>query len=89
MRYCIKSMPHRKKQDQCFEEEQVEMVDPLLGRKLMKNGKPVIKAWPHDKPTAQISYENWLEKVVNPGSKEFYQARNKDDNPIKGTCANT
>lgn len=47
-------MPHWKKQDQCFENEQVEMIDSLHGHKIMKNGKPVIKPWPHDKPTAQI-----------------------------------
>jgi hypothetical protein len=44
-------------------------------------------AWPHDKPTAQISYENWLEQVVNSDTKELYPARNKDGGPIKGTGA--
>jgi hypothetical protein len=80
-------MPHWKKQDRCFEDEQVEMIDSLHGHKIMKNGKPVIKPWPHDKPTAQISYENWLEKVVNPDTNEFYPARNKDGSAIKGTGA--
>jgi hypothetical protein len=79
-------MPHWKKQDQCFEEEHVEVTD-YNGRRVTKNSKPVIKAWPHDKPIAQISYENWLEQVVNPDSNEWYPARNKDDNPIKGTGA--
>jgi hypothetical protein len=80
-------MPYWKKQDQCFEDEQVEMIDSLHGHKIMKNGKPVIQAWPHDKPTEQIAYENWLEKVVNPDTKEYYPARNKEGNPIKGTGA--
>jgi hypothetical protein len=80
-------MPHWKKQDKCFEDEQVEMIDSLHGHKIMKNGKPVIKAWPHDKSTEQIDYENWLEKVVNPDTKEYYPARNKEGNPIKGTGA--
>jgi hypothetical protein len=80
-------MPHWKKQDQIFEDEQVEMIDSLHGHKIMKNGKPVIKAWPHDKSTEQIDYENWLEKVVNPDTKEYYPARNKEGNPIKGTGA--
>ena len=78
-------MPHWKKQDQCFQEEQIEMVDNRSGHKLMKNGKPVVKEWPHDKPIAQISYENWLEQVVNPDTNEFYPALDKAGNPIKGT----
>jgi len=83
----IDFMPYWKKQDQCFEEEKIEVVDSMHGRKIMKNGKPVIKPWPHDKPIAQISYENWLEQVVNPDTNEFYPARNKEGNPIKGTGA--
>ncbi len=83
----IDFMPNWKKQDQCFEDEKVEMIDSLHGHKILKNGKPVIKPWPHDKPTAQISYENWLEQVVNPDTNEFYPARNKEGNPIKGTGA--
>jgi hypothetical protein len=54
-------MAHWKAQDQCFEEEQIQLVDKLHGNKIMKNGKPVVKPWPHDKPTAEMSYENWLE----------------------------
>jgi len=77
-------MPHWKKQDQCFEEEKIEVTD-RDGRKLTKNGKPLVKAWPHDKPIAQIAYENWLEKVVNPDTNKFYPALNKAGNPIKGT----
>jgi hypothetical protein len=80
-------MPNWKKQDRCFEEEKVELVDPLHSTKIMKNGKPVIKAWPHDKPVAQISYENWLKEVTNPETNEFYPARNKEGNPIKRTGA--
>ena len=81
----IDFMPNWEKQEQCFEEEQTEVIDKLYNKTIMKNGKPVIKAWPHDKPTAQIAYENWLEKVVNPDTSEFYPALNKAGNPIKGT----
>ena len=70
-------MPNWKKQDRCFEEEKVELVNPLHDTKIMKNGKPVIKAWPHDKPVAQISYENWLKEVTNPETNEFYPARTR------------
>jgi hypothetical protein len=34
-------MPHWKKQDKCFEDEQIEMIDTLYGRKIMKDGNPV------------------------------------------------
>lgn len=70
-------MPHWKKEDQCFEEEKIEVTD--------RNGKKTTKAYPHDKSIPQRSYEEWLEVVVNPDSKEFYPARNKDGSPIKGT----
>ena len=79
-------MPHWKKQDQCFEDEQNQVIDSLYKKRLLtKDGKPLMKAWSHDKPIAQIAYENWLEKVVNPDTKEFYPALNKAGNPIKGT----
>ena len=45
----IDFIPHWKKQDQCFIEEKIEMVDNRSGHKIMKNGKPVVKEWPHDK----------------------------------------
>ena len=86
-------MPHWKKQDQCFEDEQTEVIVNGYDnygvlhhkRQLDKDGKPLMKAYPHDKPVSQIVYENWLQKVVNPDTKEFYPALNKAGNPIKGT----
>ena len=86
-------MPHWKKQDQCFEDEQTEVIVNGYDnfgvlrhkRQLDKDGKPLMKAYPHDKPVAQIAYENWLQKVINPDTKEFYPALNKAGNPIKGT----
>ena len=83
----IDFMPYWKKEEKCFEEEQIEVTDHN-GRKVTKNGKTVIKPWPRDKPVDQIVYQDeWLKKVVNPDANEFYPARNKDDNPIKGTGA--
>ena len=32
-----------------------------------------------------IAYENWLERVVNEDTNQFYPALNKQGNPIKGT----
>ena len=79
-------MPHWEKQDQCFEEERIEVIDSVHKKRLLnKDGKPLVKPWPHDKPVAQIAYENWLEKVVNPDTNEFYPALNREGNPIKGT----
>ena len=79
-------MPHWDKQEQCFEEEKIEVIDSVHKKRLLnKDGSPLMKCWPHDKPIAQIVYENWLEKVVNPDTKEFYPALNKAGNPIKGT----
>ena len=78
-------MPHWKKADQCFEDEQTEVIDSLHHKRILKDGKPLVKAWPHDKPMSQIVYENWLEKVVNPDTKEFYPALNKAGGHIKGT----
>jgi hypothetical protein len=66
----IDFMPYWKKQDQCFIEEKIEMVDNRSGHKIMKNGEPVVKERPHDKPIAQVSYENWLEQVVNPDTSK-------------------
>ena len=60
-------------------------MDSVHGKRIMKNGKPLVKPWPHDKPIAQIGYENWVEKVVNPDTNEFYPALDKAGNPIKGT----
>ena len=80
-------MPHWPKEDKCFEDEQVELVDKLHGKKLTKNGKPVVKAWPHDKSMRQIGYEELLKVIVNPETNEYYPARNKAGAAIKGTGA--
>ena len=85
--------PHIKKQEKCFEDEQAEVIvkgydsygNLLHKRQLDKDGNPLIKPWPHDIPVAQIGYENWLQRVVNEDTKEFYPALNKQGNPIKGT----
>ena len=81
-------MPNFKKQDQIFEDEQIEVIDSVHKKRLLnKDGKPLMKAWPHDKPVAQISYEEFLKEIVNPETNEYYPARNKAGNEIKGTGA--
>ena len=80
--------PHLKKQDQCFEDEQTEVIDSLHKRKILgKDGKPLLKAFPHDKSVAQLSYEEFLKEILNPETNEYYPARNKAGNEIKGTGA--
>ena len=40
-------MPYFKKQDQCFEDEQTEVIDSLHNKRILgKDGKPLMKAWP-------------------------------------------
>lgn len=46
-----------------------------------------MKPYPHDKPVAQLSYEEFLKQIVNPETNEYYPARNKAGNEIKGTGA--
>ena len=71
-------MPYWKKQDQCFDEEQIEVIDSYHKRRLIdKDGKPIMKSYPHDKPISQISYEEFLKIIVNPETNEYYPARNK------------
>ncbi len=73
-------MPHWKDEEKCYEDEKIESTD--------RNGKKVISAWTRDKPVSQIIYENWLEKAMNPDTKEYYPKRDKDGKtPIKGTGA--
>ena len=43
--------------------------------------------WPRQKPTEQSAYEAWLAKVVNPDTGNFFQERDKEGVPIKGTGA--
>ena len=80
-------MPHWPKEDKCFEDEQVQVVDSAFGKKIIKNGKPVLKAWPHDKSMRQVNYEELMKVIVNPDTNEYYPARNKAGNEIKGTRA--
>jgi hypothetical protein len=80
-------MPHWKKYEQCFEQEKVGMKDIHGRKKLDRDGKPEIAPWPHDKPIAMISYENFLKVIVDPSTNEYFPARNKDGSAIKGTTA--
>ena len=81
-------MPHWKKADKCFEDEQTEVIDTFHKRKILdKDGKPLMKSYPHDKPVAQLSYEEFLKIIVNSETNEYYPARNKAGKEIKDTGA--
>ena len=55
----IDFQPNWKKEEQCFEEEKVEVNFKKAAKRNSSPGE-------HDKSVAQLEYENWLEKVVNP-----------------------
>ena len=72
-------MPHWPKEDKCFEDEQVEVID----RKGKKSTRPFL----HDRSQRQINYEELLKVIVNPETNEYNPARNKEGGAIKGTGA--
>ena len=82
-------MPNWKKSEQCWLDEQIEVVDSFHKKPVLNKttGKPLIAAYPHDKPVAQLSYEEFLKIIVNPDTNEYYPARNKAGDEIKGTGA--
>ena len=81
-------MPNFKKQDKCWEDEQIEVVDSFHKKPIIKkDGTQLIAAFPHDKPVNQIVYEEFLKIIVNPDTNEYYPARNKAGEEIKGTGA--
>ena len=81
-------MPNFKKQDKCWEDEQIEVVDSFHKNPIIKkDGKQLVAAFPHDKPVNQIAYEEFLKVIVNPDTQDYYPARNKAGAEIKGTGA--
>ena len=71
-------MPYWKNEEKCFEEAKVEGKDRLTGKKVSTH-------WPRDMPQAQVMYNEWLKKVQDPETGEFYHKRDKNGNIIKGT----
>ena len=59
-------MPNWKKSEQCWLDEQIEVVDSFHKKPILNKttGKPLIAAYPHDKPVAQLSYEEFLKIIV-------------------------
>ena len=66
------------KEEKCFKEA---IVRDVVTKKILEGG------WPREKPTDQWAYENWLSKVVNPDTGNFFQQRNAEGSPIDETGA--
>ena len=71
-------VPYWKKEEQCFEDAKVE-------GKASRTGKKATNSWPRDIPQGQMQYLEWLKKVKDRDTDEFYHQRDKDGNIIKGT----
>src|SRR6476646_4344627 len=71
-------MPYWKNEERCFLDAKIEGKDTQTGKKASGT-------WPRDIPQAQIQYNEWLKKVQDPDTLEFYHQRDKDGNIIKGT----
>ena len=71
-------MPYWKNEQKCFEDAKVEGKDT-------RTGKKASGFWPRDTPQAQLQYQGWLKKVMDPDTGEFYKQRDKDGNIIKNT----
>jgi hypothetical protein len=66
-------------EEQCFEDVKVEGKDT-------HTGKRVTGHWPRDMPNAQVQYLEWLKKVRDPYTLEYYPKRDiYTGNTIKGT----
>ena len=74
-------MPYWKREEKCFEDAKIEGKDSHTGKKASGT-------WPRDIPQAQIQYQEWLKKVLDPDSGEFYKQRDKDGNIIKKVVLN-
>ena len=79
-------MPNWKKSEQCWLDEKIDVVDSFHKKPIIKkDGTQLIAAYPHDKPVAQLVYEEFLKIIVNPETNEYYPKRNKNGDEIKGT----
>ena len=80
--------PGFKLEEECFAKAIVRDINESTRKSKSKsdlNQEPF--TWPHMKSTSQLSYETFLEQVINQKSGEFYPQRDKDDKPIKNTGA--
>jgi hypothetical protein len=72
-------MPGYGKEEDCFRKA---IVYDFATKKFSEDG------WPRDKPVSQITYENWLVKVVNKRTGEFYQKKDRQTGAlVEGTGA--
>lgn len=71
-------MPYWKNEEECFTDATVEGKDS-------RTGKKVTGFWPRDLPMAQVYYMEWLKKVKDPDTGEFYKKRDKEGNIIRNS----
>ncbi|HEY7226956.1 MAG TPA: hypothetical protein VH481_02400 [Nitrososphaeraceae archaeon] len=62
-------IPKWKLEEECFKKA---VVYDFATKKISEDG------WPRFKPVAQIVYENWLMKVVNSRTGDFYPKKNRE-----------
>lgn len=74
----IDFMPGFAKEEQCFKDA---VLYDFRTKKVSDEG------WPFAKSVMQLSYEKWLEKVVNVKTGDFYLKKDKDGIAVKGTGA--
>lgn len=72
-------MPYWKNEEKCFEEARVEGKDTRTGKKVSG------AHWPRDLPMAEVYYMEWLKKVKDPETGEFYKKRDKEGNIIRNS----
>ena len=71
-------MPYWKNEEAQFKNA---IVRDMTTKKIIEGG------WPRPHSTDQWAYENWLSKVVNQETGNWFQARNEEGIPIEGTGA--
>jgi hypothetical protein len=69
-------MPNYAKEEACFKDAIITDADTK---------RKTDQTWPRLKNGSEIGYDNWLDKVINPETGEWYPQRNKDGNPVKNT----
>ena len=69
-------MPNYAKEEACYKEAII--TDATTGKK-------TDQTWPRLKNGSEIGYDNWLDKVINAETGEWFPKRDKDGNPVKNT----
>jgi len=77
-------MPYWQKEQECFDNTYTSM--RITTTKKGGEGKTTTQekiSWPRIKPLSQIVYENFITKITNPLTGEFYSERDTNGNQVK------